>query len=111
MLLLAALERSVAAGRCRLFIVARDGRTCGRAGSALVDAGGSELDITGSATLPVCDAASVDRILARAEETGARYVLVGLPDREARVFEDRCRTRSMAISVVGVADALDQLAV
>lgn len=105
-----AVVRSSAHADCRVFLVAVDGATAGRAGVALAAAAGVNLAITGSAVMPRYEVATAIVILERAAASNAHYVIAGVSDPDALALAEHAERHGAAPPVIAVADALDRLA-
>lgn len=105
-----AVARSSAHSDCRVFLIADDGVTAGRAGRALADVAGANLAVTGSAVMPRYEAGAANAILERAAASNAHYVIAGVSDHDALALAEHASRLSAAPPIVAVGDALRKLA-
>jgi len=105
-----AVLRSSAHADCRVFLIADDGATAGRAGRALADAAGTNVAITGSAVMPRYEAGAANAILERAAASNAHYVIAGVSDHDALALAEHAARLSAAPPIIAVGDALRNLA-
>lgn len=94
----------------RLFLVGKDDGQLARAGKRLSLETGGDIDIAGSATLPIGSMLSdeeIDQLLARIETSGAHLCLIALDTPRQELVATRAAARGKGIGFVCLGDAFD----